>query len=51
MKGLSIYFYAESSSSYKKAPVREHHFHLYALLLIDIEYDCDWISFAMNYNA
>ena len=33
------------------APVREHHCHLYALLLIDIEYDCDWISFTMNYNV
>ena len=35
----------------EKAPVREHHFHLYALLLIDTEYDHDWISFAMNYNV
>ena len=34
-----------------KAPVIEHHCHLYALLLIYIEYDCDWISFAMNYNV
>ena len=33
-----------------KVPVREHNRHLYALLLIDIEYDCDWIFFAMNYN-
>ena len=44
-------FISESSSSYKKAPVRDHHCHLYALLLIDIEYDYDWISFAMNYNV
>ena len=25
--------------------------HLYALFLIDVEYECDWISFAMNYNV
>ena len=31
-KGLSIYFYVESSSSYKKALVGEHRYHLYALL-------------------
>ena len=25
--------------------------HLYALFLIDIEYEYDWISFTMNYNV
>ena len=34
-----------------KTPVREHHCHLYALLLIDIEYECDWISFAIKYSV
>ena len=34
-----------------KAPIREHLRHFYALLLIDIEYDCIWIFFAMNYNV
>ena len=34
-----------------KAPIREHLRHFYALLLIVIEYDCDWIFFAMNYNV
>ena len=38
-KGLSIYFYVESSSSYQKAPVGEHHCHLHSLLLVYIEYD------------
>ena len=41
-------FIVESSCSYKKH--REHHCHLYALLLIYIGYDYDWISFTMNYN-
>jgi len=50
-KGLSIYFYAESSSSYQRAPVGEHLCHLHVLLLICIEYDHDWISFTMNYNV
>ena len=31
--------YAESSSSYEKAPVREHRYHLHVLLLVYIEYD------------
>ena len=48
-KGLSIYFYVESSSSYQKAPVGEHRCHFHALLLIYIEYD--WISFTMKYNV
>ena len=34
-----------------KAPIREHLCHFYALLLTVIEYDCDWIFFAMNYNV
>ena len=34
-----------------KAPVREHLRHFYALLLVDIEYDCDCIFFAMNDNV
>ena len=42
-------FYVESSSSYWKAPLGEHHYHLHVLLLVYIEYD--WISFAMNYNV
>ena len=50
-KGLSIYFYVESSSSYKKAPDGEHRCHLHALLLIYIGYDYDGISFTMNYNV
>ena len=51
VKGLSIYFYVESSPSYYKAPTGEHRCHLHALLLVYIEYDCDWISFTMNYNV
>ena len=50
-KGLSIYFYVESSPSYLEAPVGEHRCHVHPLLLIYIEYDYDWISFAMNYNV
>ena len=34
-----------------KAPAGEHYFHLYALFLVDVEYECDWISFDMNYNV
>src|SRR5215216_4529884 len=34
-----------------KAPAGEHLCHLYALFLFSIEYDCGWISFAMNYNV
>ena len=41
-KGLSIYFYAESSSSYEKAPVGEHCCHLHSLLLVYIGYDLTW---------
>ena len=35
----------------KKALVGEHRCHLHALLLVYIEYDCDWISFTMNQNV
>ena len=38
-KGLSIYFYVESSPSYQKAPAGEHRCHLHALLLVYIAYD------------
>ena len=50
-KGLSIYFYVESSPSYWKAPPGEHRCHLHALLLVYIGYGYDWISFTMNYNV
>ena len=50
-KGLSIYVSVESSSSNQKAPIRENLRHFYALLLSDIEYDCDRVFFAMNYNV
>ena len=38
-KGLSIYFYVESSPSYQKAPAGEHRCHLHSLVLVYIEYD------------
>ena len=38
-KGLSIYFYVESSPSYLKAPAGEHRCHLHGLLLVYIGYD------------
>ena len=46
-EGPIFYFYSWVIILLQKAPVREHHCHLYALLLIDIEYECDWISFVM----
>src|SRR3954471_16531884 len=50
-KGLSIYFYVESSHSYLKALAGEHSCHLHSSLLIYVGCDYDWISFTMNYNV
>ena len=51
LKGLSIYFYVESSPFLLKSTRWRAHSSLHSLLLVYIGYDCDWISFATNYNV
>ena len=50
-KGLSIYFYVESSPFLLKSTRWRAHCHLHSLLLVYIGCDYDWISFTMNYNV
>ena len=55
-KGLSIYFYVIlllllSHHPLIRAPVGEHYCHFYALSIVNVGCDHDWISFTLNYNV